>query len=385
MDAPFIFGNLATGPKFTNRRKEIDQLLNNFRYGINTILLSPRRWGKSSLVEKAALEIEKKFPEFKVIRIDLFNIRSEEAFYKELTEQVLAATASKISEISENVRGFFRYLIPRVSFSPGADLEFTITLDAKETKKQPDEILDLADNIARTKKLKIRICIDEFQNIGYFDDPLAFQKKLRAHWQKHENVSYVLFGSKRHMLLEVFASPSMPFYNFGSMMFLEKISKSDWTSFIVKQFNHSGKSIAEETAADIAEKTECHSYYVQQLAQLCWLQTKKKATKDIVAESFHSLTMQLSLVFQNITDTLATTQINFLKAVLNNENQLSSKKVIAEYNLGTSANVNRIKTRLINREIIDQHQGNIEILDPIYKAWLKHIYFRKTPSRLIPE
>ncbi|MFP4471530.1 MAG: AAA family ATPase [Bacteroidales bacterium] len=385
MDAPFIYGKLAKGLKFTNRQKELDELLNNLKYGTNTILLSPRRWGKSSLVEKAALEIEKLDSDIRIVKIDLFNIRSESAFYKEITEKVLAATTGKISEIGDAIREFFRKLIPKVSFLPGADLEFSISIDSQEAKKEPDEILDLAENIAKSKNLKIRICIDEFQNIGYFDDPLAFQKKLRAHWQKHENVSYILYGSKRHMLLEVFASPSMPFYNFGSMMFLEKISQKDWTDFIVKQFHESGKSITADLAADIAGKAECHSYYVQQLAQLCWLRTKKEATKEIIEESFHALIMQLSLLFQNITDTLSTTQVNFLHAVLNREEQLSSKTVISAYHLGTSANVSRIKKALIDREIIDQQKGEIEMLDPVYKAWLTQIYFKKTPSRLKPE
>ncbi|MCF8365429.1 MAG: hypothetical protein K9H16_06585 [Bacteroidales bacterium] len=48
MELPFIFGKLAHGKMFTNQEKEIEILLNNFRYGINTILISPKRWRKSS-------------------------------------------------------------------------------------------------------------------------------------------------------------------------------------------------------------------------------------------------------------------------------------------------------------------------------------------------
>ncbi len=384
MDAPFVYGQLATGIKFTNRQKDIETLVNNLQYGINTILLSPRRWGKSSLVEKAAEEIQEKDPKIRVVKIDLFNLRSEEEFYPLLAQKILSETTGKISEISSMIKDFFKKLMPKVSFSPGSDLEFSISLDAEEVKKAPDEILDLAENIAKANNLKIRVCIDEFQNIGHFDDPLAFQKKLRAHWQHHQQVSYVLYGSKRHMLLDIFASPGMPFYNFGSMMFLEKISRQDWVAFIVSQFRESGKSISPELAGTIADNAECHSYYVQQLAQLCWFRTQKKATGDNVEESFHSLIMQLGLVFQNMTDSLSTTQVNFLHAVLNGEKQLSSKDVIARYKLGTSANVSRIKSTLTDREIIDQQQGRIDMLDPIYKAWLKKVYFRTTPGRLKP-
>ena len=101
-------------------------------------------------------------------------------------------------------------------------------------------------------------------------DSLDFQKKLRAHWQLHQHVTYCLYGSKRHMLMEVFSSPSMPFYKFGDIIFLEKIKENDWIEFITKRFNDTGKSIDIENAANIAKHCENHPYYVQQLA--CRLQ-----------------------------------------------------------------------------------------------------------------
>lgn len=377
MKLPFVFGKLAQGNTFTNREKELETLLNNFRYGINTILISPRRWGKSSLIAKASEEITNVEKDIIVIKIDLFNIRTEEAFYKELAEKVIFGTSGKLAEISDNIKKFFKKIVPKISFSPGPDMEFSLSLDNEEVLKQPGEILDLAENIAKNKKIQIRICIDEFQNIACFGDPLAIQKKLRSHWQNHENVAYFLYGSKRHMMLDVFTSPSMPFYNFGSMMFLGKITRGVWTSFIVKQFKSTGKTITDELALQIAIYADQHSYYVQQLAQICWLNTKKTATRKIVDESFETLINQLGLLFQTITDGLSTTQINFLHAVLMGEDQLSSKGTIKKYALGTSANVSRIKGALIEKEIIDHLEGNIYILDPIYKAWLERVYFKK--------
>lgn len=255
-------------------------------------------------------------------------------------------------------------------------MEFSLSFDDKELLKRPDEILDLAEKIALAKNVRLRICIDEFQNIGFFDDPLSFQKKLRSHWQTHQEVAYYLYGSKRHMLLEVFTSPSMPFYNFGTVIFLGKIKLEHWKSFIVESFINTGKSIDPELAATIAQYAECHSYYVQQLAQICWLRTETDANLEIINESFESLILQLALLFQNITESLPTSQLKFLKAIINGETKLSSKVVLEKYNLGASANVNRMKNALIDKEIIDQTVGEIQILDPIYKAWLQKYYFK---------
>lgn len=375
MDTPFVFGKLASDKNFTDREKERDHLKQNFISGINTILISPRRWGKSSLVQKSGEEAIGSDKNLKIVNMDLFNIRSEEEFYKNLLEKVMKAVSGRMEELIENTKNFMKQWVPKITFSPDAVQEISLGLDWHKVKKQPDEILDLAEAIATKKDLKIVICIDEFQNIAYFEDPLVFQKKIRSHWQRHKKTSYCLYGSKRHMLMEVFASPSMPFYKFGDLMFLEKISSENWQPFIVGRFKSTGKKIPKKLALRIAELMENHPYYVQQLAQLCWLRTEKETNDAIIDESLDSLVMQLSLLFQSLTESLSTTQVNFLKALLDGVTMLSSKETIEIYTLGTSANVNRIKGALIGREIIDEHSGKLTILDPVYAIWLKSYYF----------
>jgi len=157
---------------------------------------------------------------------------------------------------------------------------------------------------------------------------------------------------------------------------LEKISASDLASFIIKRFLDTGKKIEPEEALLLAEKVECHTYYVQQLAQQAWLRTNKSCNASIVEDSFESLLNQLSLLFQIQTDSLPATQINFMKAVIENVIKLSSTEVIRKYHLGTSANVIRIRKALIDKEIIDIQSDKIMFLDPMYKQWLKGYFYR---------
>lgn len=375
MKTPFVYGKIATGNYFTDRENEIKLLKQNFTHGINTILISPRRWGKSSLVKRAADEILSTEKDIRIIHIDMFNIRSEEEFYKSVSENILQSVSGKIEDIIANTKEFMKQWVPKITFSPDDQQEFSFGLNWQDVKRQPNEILDLAEHIATEKGLKIVLCIDEFQNISYFDDPLAFQKKLRSHWQKHQNASYCLYGSKRHMLLNVFTSPSMPFYKFGSLMFLDKIPTEYWKDFIQKQFKATGKTITKKQSSQIALMADNHPYYVQQLAQLCWLRTDKEITDSIINEALESLVMQLSLLFLNLTESLRTTQVNFLHAVLSGVKKFSATTTLSNYQLGTSANVNRIKKALIGKEIIDDQGGRIEILDPVYAIWLKKYYF----------
>lgn len=375
METPFVFGKIASDKNFANRKKELKQLQLNFSSQINTILISPRRWGKSSLVIKAAQEVQKKDKKIRFCFIDMYNIRSEEQFYQLLALEVLKISSSKIEGIVQNAKNFIGQLVPRISFSPDIPGEFSLGLDWQEVKKKPDDILNLAERVAQQKNLKFIICIDEFQNISEFEDPLALQKKMRSHWQKHKNVSYCLYGSKRNMLIEVFSSPKMPFYKFGAILFLQKISKNDWIPFIKKRFLETGKKINNENAVLVINLTDCHPYYLQQLAQQVWLRTKQECNKAIVIEAFETLVMQLSHLFQSLTENLSNTQINFLKAVLNDVFQLSAKETLQKYKLGTSANVLKIKQALLNKEIIDIENGKVCFLDPLYKFWLKEDYF----------
>lgn len=375
METPFVFGKIATARNFTDRKKETERLFLNFSSSVNTILISPRRWGKSSLVARAADLTLKKNKNLKFCFIDLNNVRSEEQFYQYLATQVLRNSSNKAEELLENSRRFLGRFIPNITFSPGPGSEFKLGLDWQEVTREPDDILNLAEKIGRNKKVKFIICIDEFQNISEFENPYELQKKLRSHWQKHDVVTYCLYGSKRHMMSDIFTSPSMPFYKFGDILFLEKIRSEDWIPFIQKRFAESGKRISENEALLITILADCHPYYVQQLAQLSWFRTESVCTGEIISATFDSLILQLSMLFQNLTDRLSYTQINFLKALADNVERFSSQEIIREYGLGTSGNIQKIKKMLVSREIIDIFGNKITFLDPLYKAWLSKYYF----------
>lgn len=376
MDTPFVFGKLAINQNFTNRDEERRQLRGNFNSLINTILISPRRWGKSSLVQTAASEAMAENKELRFCFLDVFSVRTEEEFFQHLAVEVLKVSASKMETILSNAGKFLGRFLPKLSFSPDSQSGISLSLDWKEVLKQPDDILNMAENLAVEKGWKIIICIDEFQNIASFENPLAFQKKLRSQWQKHQHVAYCLYGSKRHMLMDVFTKSSMPFYKFGDLMFLEKIKRQDWIPFICKHFEATQKHIKETDAAQIADLTECHPYYVQQLAQQSWLRTTGTCSEQIVREAHQGIIAQLSLLFQSKTDELTNPQINFLKALIDVVEQFSSKETLETYKIGTSANVLRVKKALENKEIIDIRGSNISLLDPMYKSWLKDWYFK---------
>ena len=377
METPFIFGKIATEKNFTDRETETANFVQSFTSLINTIIISPRRWGKSSLVNKAAKLAMEQDRKLCICHVDLFNVRNEVHFYSLLAQKVIAATSTKWEEAVESAKSFFSHLVPKISIGSDPTNEVSIDFDWESIKQNPDEVLDLAEKIAKKKGVKIVICVDEFQNISGFTDPDYFQKKLRSHWQQHQNVAYCLYGSKRHMMMEVFTNSSKPFYKFGNLMFLDKIDTPCLVEFFNTRFSETGKTITEDAANLIVKLVDNHPYYAQQLAQLSWLRTKDVCDVEIVREAHAALVEQLSLLFVTITETLTTQQLNYLNALIAGEKAISSTDVMHRYQISSTTSIARSKAALVKNDILDIKAGEISFQDPIYAYWLKSEYFDK--------
>ena len=372
-----MFTGIADDLNFTDREDEVALLTQNFKNLINTIIISPRRWGKTSLVNKCARLLSEESKDILVCQVDIFNCRTEEQFYTAYANALMRISTSAWEEFVAGVKKYLSRMAPTVSLSEGSqNYELSFGISFKDNRLSYDEILDLPQQIAKDKGKKIIVCIDEFQNVANFGDSLAFQKKLRAHWQRHTRVAYCLFGSKRHMLMDVFANVSMPFYKFGDLMFLQKIETEEWIPFIRQKFQMADKVIERDEIQLLVELVDKHPYYVQQLAQQVWLRTEKFVVPSIVKEAYNGLIDQLSLLFLNSMETFSNAQLGFLKALIAGEKQLSSKQTLQTYRIGTSGNVARIKQALMEREVIDLQGNEITFQDPLFEAWLKRDWFK---------
>lgn len=376
---PFVFGRIVTNPHFVNRTDELASLRINLQSGINTILISPRRWGKSSLVYKAVAGIRDSQVRF--CMLDLFNVRTESDFYEAYAREILKSTSPKWKDWIENAKNFLKNISPRISFGTDPTQDFSVSFDFTKGSKTQNEILELAERIAVERKIRIIVCIDEFQNLSYYSNPLAFQKLLRSVWQHHKHVTYCLYGSKRHMITEIFENKSMPFYKFGEVVFLKKIETKHWQSYIVTSFKKGGKIIREKNVALLVEAVKNHPYFVQQLARKVWMLTQQEADEATITDAVDELLHENAILYLREAENLSNTQINFLNALCNGVEQLSSAETVKTYRLGTSANVVKIKSMLEQREIIDFMGPSPEFIDPMFELWLKRIYFHDHPTR----
>lgn len=367
---PFIFGVATSGDNFTDREKETARLLSNFQHGVNTVLISPRRWGKTSLVQKACRLVQS--DKVKVVYLDIFSCRSEGDFYEAFASAILKQTSSKLDEWLENARLFLSRISPKISLGPDPMTDFSISLEMNPKNNDIDEILQLPEKIAWKKGYNIVVCIDEFQQIAEFKDSKTFQKRLRSIWQLQKSVSYCLFGSKKHLMNELFEKKSLPFYKFGDAIYLQKIGTPDWIDYICGRFEATGKHISKELAEKICLKVDNHSSYVQQLAWLVWIHTDKIASEQDFETACQDIIDQNTPLFEKQTESLTTYQMNFLRAVINGiHTEFTTQEILQEYQLGSSANVSIVKRALIKKELIEIEKRQVIISDPVMKVWLK--------------
>ena len=375
MEIPFVYGKIVADNDFTDREEETRKLVSNFLSQTNTAIISPRRWGKSSLVNKAMESIRKSGDtSILFVKMNAFKCETPQDFYELFAKRTVESISSTAETLLSNAKEFISRLLPKLSISdPAGRYEMSFGVDLKNNPIS-DDILDLPQQIATKRRRKVVVCIDEFQQIGEFADTERFQRILRSHWQEQRDVAYILYGSKKHMMLNIFGEYGSPFYKFGDLMFLPKISRDDWVAFLKDRFNETGKSISDDAARHLADLVGDHSYYVQQLAQYAWLRTEKNCSEEIVDAAFQGMLDSLNLQFVNLMDSLTEKQRSFLCAVSDGVRNLSSVETLSGYRLGTSGNIRIIKGALKKRDLIEEAGHQVEIQDPVFEKWIQRVY-----------
>lgn len=374
MEIPFVYGKIVSDNDFTDREEETRKLVSNFLSQTNTAIISPRRWGKSSLVNKAIEDVSKSDNTILFVKMNAFKCETPQDFYELFAKRTIENISSTAETLLSNAKEFISMLLPKLSISdPAGQYEMSFGVDLKNNPIGED-ILDIPQQIASKRRKKVVVCIDEFQQIGEFAETNKFQKILRSHWQEQTDVAYILYGSKKHMMLNIFGEYGSPFYKFGDLMFLPKISKENWVAYIEDRFTETRKSISDDAAGHLADLVENHSYYVQQLAQYAWLRTNKVCSEEIVDAAFQGMLDSLNLQFVNLMDSMTEKQRSFLCAVSDGVRNLSSVETISRYRLGTSGNIRIIKGALKKRDLIEETGHQVEIQDPLFKQWIRRVY-----------
>lgn len=374
MNRPFVYGELAQKENFIDRTEDKKRLKTFLSNGINVMLISPRRWGKSSLVKATMDELCKEDKKVRVCFIDAFAVNSLAGFYDAYASAVIKGIGSNWDKAAEYIRKFLPSLSPNIKVGGDPVNSVSLELNMRNRPRSEEDVLNLPEKIASSNGFHVIMCIDEFQQLAGLPEWKELEGRMRSVWQHHQNVTYCLYGSKRHMMQEIFNNSSNPFYRFGQVLYLDKISKEYWIPYITGSFEKTGRKISEKLAGKICDVVKCHSWYVQQLSFFVWADTKVEATETIFQRQIQTLIDTNAPQFEADAGSLAPSQISMLKAIASGETRLSSREVIDKYHLGAPQTISKNKQMLINKDIVEKTADGFSFVDPTFELWFKQTY-----------
>jgi hypothetical protein len=267
---PFTFGDLALDDAFTDREDELRELVSDMRNGQNVLLYAPRRYGKSSLVLRAAREATRR--KVLVGYCDLMKTPTKERFAAALAKTIHADIASPVGQAFERAADLFRGLRirPTMEVDP-TDGAVRFSFQAGRTGDIDDTIerlLELIGELSIERRRRVAIVFDEFQEIIGLDP--RFPNLMRAVFQAQPDVSHVYLGSKRHLLERIFNDRNEPFWRSAKQLELGRIDAAAFGGFVRERFAASGKRIADDGLEALLALTGGHPYGTQELAYFVW-------------------------------------------------------------------------------------------------------------------
>ena len=370
---PFVFGEIIDDANFVNRTDELSQLVRDLADGQKVFLLSPRRFGKSSLVALALLKLKKRH--IHTVNLTVSSYSSYAQFLEKFAEKVLRA-AGPWDRVKDWVTRFGRQVKPDVSINMATG-EISLSLGKgagfDPTPIAPD-VFALPGELTKNAGFRMAICLDEFQQISQFNGG-SVENAIRNQVQEQREVGYVFAGSQPS-LMEEMLSAKRPFHKAGPQMFLDKIPAKDWKDSITRHFRKRGRTLDETGLETLLASADLIPYDVQRIAHELWdyaeLKDQRQLDASDVQSVIESLVTSQSTYYELLWEQLSARQRAALQAIAyRGASEIYSQRVREDFRLGPASSVQKALQSLDSRDILDRYKGNYFFLDPLFPCWIQ--------------
>jgi hypothetical protein len=378
---PFRYGDVASGDFFTNREDELRELQSDVRSGQNVLILSPRRFGKTSLVIEAIRQLRER--RVLVAYVDLLRATSKPELASFLATALYTGLESPFEKAMHRIGDFFGDLPlrPKISLSTGPDgsvtpsFEFGVSVTDEDADATLERLFEMPARVATRRKRRVALVIDEFQAILDIDDKLP--QRMRAVFQFQPEVAHVYLGSKQHLLRRVFTDANQPLYNSARIMPLGPIAPERFEPFIRGRFNSTGLEIAGEAIARLLEMTGGHPHDTQKLCYVAWnlavASGRATHTADIelaLAQVVRTDTARYTELWESLTPIQR--RVLEMVARVGSSEDLRSSRARAAYGLKSYATTEYALDALLERSLIDRLEpGRFTVSDVFLSDWLR--------------
>lgn len=370
---PFVFGEIIDDRNFVNRTDELNQLIRDLGDGQKVFLLSPRRFGKSSLVALALLKLKKRH--IHTVNLTVSSYSSYAQFLEKFAEKVLRA-AGPWERVKDWATRFARQVKPDVNINMSTG-EISLSL-GKGAGFDPSpiapDVFALPGELTKNAGFRMAICLDEFQQISQFNGG-SVENAIRNQVQEQREVGYVFAGSQPS-LMEEMLSAKRPFHKAGPQMFLDKIPAEAWKASITRHFRKRGRTLDDPGLETLLASADLIPYDVQRIAHELWdyaeLKDKRQLNVSDVNSVIESLVTSQSTYYELLWEQLSARQRAALQAIAyRGASEIYSQGVREEFRLGPASSVQKALQSLDSRDILDRYKGSYFFLDPLFPSWIK--------------
>lgn len=365
---PFGLG-IASRDRFCNRTAEIEMLCRNMLAGIHTVVFAPRRYGKSSLARRVLAELE---PAMTGIYVDLFSITAPEDVAEKLYHAIvntLGRGAADKNSLATRITTFFKRLRLSLQFDQSSGTpEFSVSLGDSTAALHLENVIANLDDYCAASGIKVCLVLDEFQEICNLKESKKIEALLRGGMQAAANVSFMMLGSRRTILRDMFEDRKRPFYKSAYVLKLAPMPPDEFADYLIRQFAAGGADLPRDEADRIVTFTEAYPYYTQKLAMLYFDMVRPGAS---LAEAERYLLEMLSADCENIFVGLTNHQKRLLQAIaISRPASIFATAFLAAHRLGSQGGVQSSLAKLKKLDLIEQDEAGWRVTDPVFSKWL---------------
>jgi hypothetical protein len=372
MTNPFVYGEIVPAAAFVDRVVEIERLVQDLAAGQKVFLISPRRYGKSSLIRRALAAMARRGAV--TVELSVSSFSSYVAFLEGYARAVLGAEAQW-----DRARAWLREAIQstraelRTSGVGGLAVSFPGVRSGRDVSRLAPEVFALPARLAVARGRRVVVALDEFQAIVGFDGE-SVEHALRSAVQQHREVGYVFAGSEPS-LMERMLGPRRPFYKAGPVMRLEKIPADEFATFIDARFRRTGLRAESGLGQAIVELAGNLPYDVQRLAHETWDEVRaggrRRATLDDLHRALNRLLAEQHVLFEATWQRLTLAQRATLRALVVEEGrELLSGDVRERHRLGAASSVQYALASLAKDDLVAREGGRHVVVDSLMREWI---------------
>jgi AAA+ ATPase superfamily predicted ATPase len=376
MQNPFVYGEVVPAAAFVDRVVELDRLVGDLAAGQKVFLISPRRYGKSSLIRHALTAVSRRGVICVEVTVSSF---SSYVAFLEGYARALVTAESKWDRARGWLRDAIRSARAEVRYAPdeapfgGVSVSFPGVRSERDVSRLAQEVFALPARLADVRRRPVAVALDEFQAIGGFNGG-SVEHALRAAVQHQRDVGYVFAGSEP-TLMERMIGPKRPFYKAGPVMRLDKIPSDEFAAFIDTRFARSGIRAESGLGRSIVELAGNLPYDVQRLAHETWDEVRRdgrrRATLDDLHQALRRLLAEQHVVFETQWERLTLPQRSVLRAVVLEEGrELLSAETRARHRLGGASSVQYALSSLVRDDAIAREGDRYVVVDSLFREWI---------------